>query len=145
MKNLKILGVVLVLIFASNHLAEAQVHVGLYHGGVLSQIGVGTDVEKKFFGEARFLAGDVVNYVLGVEALGHYNIKRTDWYNLHAGLMVGFSDVDEGRIGIPLGLSFKPISNHRQFSLLLEGTPLVANSELTLRANIRLRYTFRKE
>ncbi|WP_373495339.1 hypothetical protein [Aquiflexum sp.] len=125
--------------------AEAQVHLGIYHGGVLSQIGVGTDVDKKIFGEVRFLAGDVVNYVLGVEALGHYNVKQTEWYNLHIGLMVGYTDVDEGRIGLPLGMDFKPISNHRQFSVLLEGTPLVANSDFTLRANIGLRYTFRKE
>jgi hypothetical protein len=55
---------------------QAQVHVGIYHAGVLSQIGVGTDIDKKLFGEARFLAGDVVNFVLGVEAMGHYNIKR---------------------------------------------------------------------
>ena len=125
--------------------SQAQVHVGVYPGGILSQIGVGTDVDKKVFGEARFLAGDVVNYVLGVEALGHYNVKQTEWYNLHLGLMVGYTDADDGRIGLPLGMDFKPISNHRQFSILLEGTPIVANSDLTLRANIGRRYTFRKE
>ena len=125
--------------------AQAQVHVGIYHGGVLSQIGVGTDIDKKFFGEARFLAGDVVNFVLGVEALGHYNIKREEMYNLHIGLMVGFSDIDEGRIGVPLGLSFKPIANHKQFSLLMEGTPMIIESTLTLRANVGLRYTFKRD
>lgn len=125
--------------------SEAQVHVGVYQGGVLSQIGVGTDIDKKIFGEVRFLAGDVVNYVLGVEALGHYNVRQTDFYNLHVGLMAGFSQVDEGRVGIPLGLSFKPIQSHRQFSILMEGTPLVAFSNFTIRANIGLRYTFHKE
>ncbi len=136
---------VLMLTVVFFNLSDAQVHVGIYHGGVLSQIGVGTDTEKKVFGEVRFLAGDVVNYVLGVEALGHFNVRRSEWYNLHLGLMVGYSDTDEGRIGIPLGMSFKPISSHRQFSILMEGTPLVAYSELTIRANIGLRYTFSKE
>jgi hypothetical protein len=125
--------------------SQAQVHVGVYPSGILSQVGVGTDIDKPIFGEVRLLAGDVVNYVLGVEALGHYNVKQSEWYNLHIGLMVGYTDIDDGRIGLPLGMDFKPISIHRQFSILLETTPLVANGDFTLRANFGLRYTFRKE
>jgi hypothetical protein len=66
-------------------------------------------------------------------------------YNLHLGLMVGYTDFGDGRIGVPLGLSFKPVTNHKQFSLLMEGTPMLANNSLTLRANIGLRYTFKKD
>ncbi|MDO9552358.1 hypothetical protein [Rhodonellum sp.] len=122
----------------------AQVHAGLYHGGVLSQIGVGTDIDKKYFGEVRFLAGDVVNYVYGIEVLGHVNLKQSDWYNVHLGLMLGISSIDNGKFGLPIGLSFKPLENHRQFSILLEGTPMYAY-DFTVRANIGLRYTFRKD
>lgn len=145
MKKFAFVAVFLIstLFFANK--SEAQIHVGVYQGGVLSQIGVGTDIDKKIFGEVRLLASDVVNYVLGIEALGHYNLKQTDFYNLHAGLMVGVSQVDEGRVGIPLGLSFKPIQSHKNFSILMEGTPFVALSTVTVRANIGLRYSFQKE
>ncbi|MDN3686208.1 hypothetical protein [Cyclobacterium jeungdonense] len=124
--------------------AYSQVQVGLYQGGILSHIGVGTDPEKSFFGEARILAGGEVNPYLGLEALGHYNLKQTDWYNVHAGLMVGYSEIDNGRFGVPLGLSIKPIANHRQFAVVLEGTPMYAFN-FFVRALFGLRYTFGKE
>ena len=43
--------IVALLIFASLK-GNAQVHVGIYHEGILSHIGVGTDPEKKIFAEA---------------------------------------------------------------------------------------------
>lgn len=123
---------------------KAQVNVGIYQEGILSHIGVGTNPEKKFFGEARILAGGVVNPYIGIEALGHYNLRKTDWYNLHAGLMVGYSEMDDGKFGVPLGLSIKPIAQHRQFAVVLEATPMYA-FDFTFRALVGLRYTFRKE
>lgn len=124
--------------------ADAQIHAGIYNEGILNHIGVGTDPEKKIFGEARILAGGVINPFLGLEVLGHYNFRNTDWYNMHAGLMVGLNEINDGQVGVPLGLSFKPIANHRQFTLLLEGTPMYAYN-FTFRALIGLRYTLRKE
>ncbi|WP_375583361.1 hypothetical protein [Cyclobacterium xiamenense] len=137
-------GLALLLIFGFFSTAFSQVHVGLYQGGILSHIGVGTDVEKSFFAEARLLAGGEVNPFLGVEILGHYNLQKTSWYNLHTGLMLGYSELDNGKIGLPLGLSFKPIAAHRQFVLVLEGTPFYENT-LAIRALFGLRYTFRKD
>ena len=143
MKNL--LFFCLLLFFVAATHVNAQVHVGIYQGGILNHIGVGTDPENKFFGEARILAGGVVNPYIGLEALGHYNLRQTDWYNLHAGLMVGYSELDEGKFGVPLGLSIKPIAQHRQLSMVLEGNPMYAYDFVTFRALIGLRYTFRKE
>lgn len=134
----------LFLVFGLFSTAYSQVQVGLYQGGILSHIGVGTDPENPFFGEARILAGGEINPYLGLEALGHYNLKQTDWYNVHAGLMVGYSEMDEGRFGVPVGLSIKPIAEHRQFALVLEATPLYA-FHFSFRALVGLRYTFRKE
>ncbi|WP_154856432.1 hypothetical protein [Cyclobacterium xiamenense] len=131
-------------IFGFFSTAFSQVHVGLYQGGILSHIGAGTDPEKSFFAEARLLAGGEVNPFLGAEILGHYNLRKTTWYNLHAGLMLGYSELDNGKIGLPLGFSFKPIAAHRQFALLLEGTPFYENT-FAIRALVGLRYTFRKE
>ncbi|WP_339922517.1 hypothetical protein [uncultured Cyclobacterium sp.] len=135
-----------VLLMFSAFKGNAQVHVGLYHEGVLSHIGVGTDPEKKIFGEARLFAGGILNPIMGVEALGHYNFRQTDWYNLHAGLMIGYTQfINDIRVGAPVGLSFKPIANHRQFTLLLEGTPMYGPYDFTIRALIGLRYTLSKE
>ena len=133
-----------ILITFASFQGHAQVHVGIYQDGILSHIGIGTDPEKKIFGEARVLAGGVINPFLGVEALGHYNFRQTDWYNLHGGLMLGYTEITDVQAGIPFGVSFKPIANHRQFSLLLEGGPIYAY-HLSFRALIGLRYTLSKE
>ncbi|MBR9773663.1 MAG: hypothetical protein GYB55_01145 [Cytophagales bacterium] len=135
---------VALLIFASFK-GNAQVHVGIYHEGILSHIGVGTDPEKKFFAEARVLAGGMVNPFMGLEALGHYNFRQTGWYNLHGGIMLGHNEISDAQAGIPLGLSVKPIANHRQFTLLMEGTPMYSAYDFTFRALIGLRYTLSKE
>tara|TARA_R110002096_G_scaffold53268_1_gene138517 strand:- start:670 stop:1113 length:444 start_codon:yes stop_codon:yes gene_type:complete len=134
-----------VLLMFSTFKGNAQVHVGIYHEGILSHVGVGSDPEKKIFGEARVLAGGVINPFMGVEALGHYNFRQTDWYNLHGGLMLGYTEITDVQAGLPFGLSLKPIANHRQFSILLEGTPMYGSYEFTFRALIGLRYTLSKE
>lgn len=90
MKPTNYLLFLFILGYYSTSQAQAQVHVGVYHSGVINQVGVGTETEKKFFGELRFLATDLVDFPNGVEALGHANLKRGDWVNLHAGLMFGF-------------------------------------------------------
>ena len=127
--------------------AYAQVHVGVYNSGLFSQIGVGTDNEKKYFGELRFLATDLLDFPLGVEGMFHRNFKRSDWVNLHAGVMLGVFENGGARVGLPLGLTFKPIQEHKNFSILMEATPNV-NFDIGMvgfRGNIGLRYTFRKE
>jgi len=145
MKNYTLLlGLLLILFFTGTAGLQAQVHAGLYQGGIMNHIGLGTNPEKQFFGEARIMAGDVFYPYMGLEALGHYNLKRTDWYNAHAGLMVGYTEFDDGRFGLPVGLSIKPIAAHRQFAVVLEGTPMYA-FDFTFRALIGLRYTFSKE
>ncbi len=140
---------VLVLVFSVVfvNLLDAQVHVGVHHSGLVNQIAVGSDIDRKYFGELRILATDLVDFPFGVEGLFHRNFKQTDWYNLHAGLMVGVFEFGSVRVGVPLGLSFKPIAAHRNFSLLMEGTPnfYPDAGSFNIRGSLGLRYTFRKE
>jgi len=128
---------------------KSQVHVGVYHSGLINQVGVGTDNEKKYFGELRVLATDLVDFPNGVEVLGHRNFKTGDWVNLHAGLMFGvfFEAFSAKKAGIPLGLTFKPIQEHRNFAILMEATPILnfGAGSIALRSNIGLRYTFRRD
>jgi hypothetical protein len=141
------MGRIIIMVFFALALgitAEAQVSVGIYQNGVFSYLGVGTDPEEKYFGEARLFAGDVVNNYFGAELIGQRNFKQTDWYNFSAGLMVGYHEFDEGRVGLPALFTIKPIQKNRNFSLILEATPFVSYSSVHLRANVGIRYFLQK-
>ncbi len=120
--------------------AFSQVQVGVYHSGISAQIGVGTNIEKKFFGELRLLAPDRLDLDLGAEAIGQYNFHRSEWYNIHGGLMVGY--YGDGAIGLPFGTTIKPISSFRRLGILMEATPYVLGGEVFLRGNLGLRVRF---
>jgi hypothetical protein len=121
----------------------SQVQVGIYHSGTSAQIGVGTDIEKKFFGELRFLAPDRLELDLGVEAIGQYNFYRSEWYNLHGGVMLGFFGNfrigPEASIGLPFGTTIKPISSFKRLGILMEATPYLLGDQVFLRGNLGLR------
>ncbi|GGF33487.1 hypothetical protein [Echinicola rosea] len=126
-------------------LANAQVTVGVYSNGILTQLAAGTDPDRKFFGEGRLFAGDYLNRYFGAEAIGQYNFYQSDWYNVSAGLMLGYYEFDDGaRVGAPVLFAFKPISNHRAFAIMMEATPMY-NGALGLRGNFGLRYTIGKK
>ena len=99
MKILKTALLLLIISVGSIHVAQSQVTVGMYSNGILHQVGVGTNPENKFFGEARILAGDYYNRLLGVEAIGQISIKRSDWHNISGGLMVGYGMARSGNCG----------------------------------------------
>jgi len=124
--------------------AEAQVSVGLYQSGIFSYLGVGTDPEKIYFGEARLFAGDVLNNYFGAEVIGQRNFKQTDWYNFSAGLMVGYDELELGKVGLPAFFTLMPIQSNRNLSIILEATPFVASSYVHLRANLGIRYFLQK-
>lgn len=127
--------------FFTIHFTHAQVTAGVYSSGILTQIGIGSDPENKFFGEGRLFAGDYINNFFGFEALGQYNLKQSDWHNISGGLMLGYYDYVEGvRVGLPVLLAIKPIETHRNFAIILEATPMY-NEGLALRGNLGLRYT----
>jgi len=147
MNKIRSFAIVLIFgVFISIH-TQAQVYVGVYHSGFINQVGVGTDNEKLYFGELRLLATDLIDFPFGVEGMFHRNFKRGEWVNLHAGIMIGYFEDDSGRVGVPLGLTFKPIAAHRNFAVLMEATPNIYPSSGTfaIRSNIGLRYSFRKE
>ena len=128
--------------------SHAQVHVGVYHSGYINQVGIGTDNEKLYFGELSFLATDIIDFPFGVEGMFHRNFRRGEWVNLHAGIMLGIlEDGYNAKVGIPLGLTFKPIAAHRNFAILMEATPNIYTDSFSfaIRSNIGLRYSFRKE
>ncbi|WP_215225260.1 hypothetical protein [Echinicola shivajiensis] len=129
-----------VILFFTAQLSKAQVTAGLYTNSFSTQVGIGTNPEKKFFGEARLFAGDFLQNAYGIEAVGQYNFIQSDWYNLSGGLMVSYLEFDENRIGLPVLLAIKPIENHRKLALILEATPLF-DGEVGLRGNFGLRYT----
>lgn len=123
----------------------APVHAGVYYSGLKGQVAIGTDIEKKYFGELRFGANDVLDSPFGIEALFHRNLVREEWFNFHLGFMAGvYFESDDLRVGIPLGFTIKPFENHRRLAFLMEATPNVfVESYFNLRANLGLRYTFR--
>ncbi|EON77959.1 glycyl-tRNA synthetase [Lunatimonas lonarensis] len=125
--------------------AKAQVSVGVYKSSVFTHLGVGTDPEKKYFGEVRLFAGDWLNNYFGAEVLGQRNFSQTEWYNFSAGLMVGYHEFNEGMVGIPAFFSIKPLQANTNLSLVLEATPFVAYSSVHLRGSIGVRYFLRKE
>lgn len=121
---------------------QAQVHVGVYHSGITSQIGVGTNNEKKFFGELRILAPDRLELDLGLEVIGSYNFSTSDVLNIHGGLMLGYYRT--AAIGLPIGITIKPFPELRNLGILLEATPNIIGGDFYLRSNLGLRYRFKK-
>lgn len=128
---------IILFVFLGFGQAFSQVQVGIYHSGNNSQIGVGTDIERKFFGELRFLATDRLELDFGVEGIGQYNFYRSEFYNIHGGLMLGyFGDL---AIGLPMGTTIKPISSFQRLGILMEATPYILGSHFFLRGNLGLR------
>lgn len=125
--------------------ANAQVSVGIYQSGFFTHLGVGTDPEKKHFGELRLFAGDWINNFFGAELIGQRNFKQTDWYNFSAGLMIGYNELTESMVGLPSYFTIKPIQANQNFSLILEATPFVADNSVSLRGNLGIRYFLRKK
>jgi hypothetical protein len=124
----------------------SPVHVGVYHSGITGQIGIGTDLEKRYFGELRLMASDVLDYPFGFEGYLNRNLKKDDWYNFHVGFSLGYFFNDAVRMGLPIGLTLKPIQSNRNFGILMEAMPnyFFRSDNFNLRANIGLRYSFGK-
>lgn len=141
MKQIYGVSIILALVlFATN--SQAQVHVGIYHSGITGQIGVGTNNEKKIFGELRLFAPDRLELDLGVEVIGNYNFSTSEVLNIHGGLMLGYYNV--AAIGIPVGITIKPFPELRNLGILLEATPNVLGGDLYLRSNLGVRYRFNR-
>lgn len=134
------------LLFFTEAFSQSKIkpfHAGIYQGGIVTQVAFGTDFEKQYFGELRFTASDVLNYPFGVEGYFNRNLKRTDWYNIHLGVMLGVMEFGNVRAGLPLGVTIKPIEGHRNFGVLLEATPnFFIDNGFGLRGDLGIRYSF---
>jgi len=129
--------IIFMFVLLSFNRAFSQVQVGIYHSGTTGQVGVGTDLEKKFFGELRFMASDRLELSFGAEGVGQYNFYRSESYNIHGGLMLGYyGDV---ALGLPVGITIKPFSTFQRLGVLMEATPYLLGSQGFLRGNLGLR------
>jgi hypothetical protein len=147
---MKRLTILVILFYMSFGFSKAQhalkpTFVGIYNSGIVSQIGLGTNIDRKNFGEIRLSANDLIDTKFGVEVLIHKNIYRSEPFNFHAGLMLGGYFYNELRVGVPVGLTIRPFESHRAFQILMEATPnfFVSANSGNIRANIGLRYSFR--
>lgn len=143
-----------ILVFSIIFCVQAQAqsklrpaHVGVYHSGLVGQVAIGTDLNQKYFGDIRFQANDILETSFGIEGSLNRNLVRDDWFNFHIGFMAGYHFNDNMRIGVPIGFTIMPFENHKRFAILMEASPNVflSNDFFNLRANIGLRYTFRKQ
>lgn len=146
----RLLIIIVFSIFFCIH-AQAQskfrpTHVGIYHSGITGQVAIGTDFENRYFGDIRFAAPDILDTQFGFEGSFNRNLVQDDWFNFSVGVMAGYYFYDAVRLGLPIGFTVKPIENHRNFAVLLEATPNIFTDSGygSLRANIGIRYTFRK-
>lgn len=140
--------VVFLILICTNVNAQSALrptYAGIYQSGIIGQVGIGTDLERKYFGEIRFIAADILEAQFGIEGSVNRNLYRDDWFNFHVGIMAGYYSFGDIRLGVPIGFTIKPIENHRNFAVVMEATPnFFTDGYTNLRGNIGLRYTFRK-
>lgn len=130
-------------LFTCVQFSNAQLTAGLYKTNHFTYVGIGTNPEQKFFGEARVFAGDITYRYFGIEGIAQYNFVTTDWYNFSGGIMAGYHEFDEGRVGFPFLLSIKPIQAHKNLALVMEATPLFTGA-VHFRGNLGIRYFFKR-
>ncbi|WP_229239763.1 outer membrane insertion C- signal [Echinicola soli] len=124
--------------------SKAQVSVGIYQQNFGTYLAIGSDPDKKMFGEGRLEGGNEVD----IEGTFGYNFIQKEEVNFYSGVHAGIINVGEGSsgyFGIPLGVLVKPFPATRNFGFLLETSPLfIPNADTAyLRAGIGLKYTFR--
>lgn len=134
------------LLFCTEAFSQSKIkplHVGVYQGSLITQVAIGTDFEKKYFGELRLNTTDLLDFPFSIEGNFNRNLKRTDWYNIHLGLMLRVWEFGDLSAGLPLGLTIKPIEAHRNLGILLETTPVVSFfGNVNLRGVLGVRYSF---
>lgn len=124
--------------------SQAQVGVSYLHSDVISSIGISTNPDKTFWGEAR--VGLDINFSdFSPEFLGFANIIRRDDFNFFVGAGLRVTLL-EGPIIPATGFTFKPIQSKPNFSIHAEGA-LIAPFDTgeVLRGSIGIRYFIRKK
>ncbi|WP_186757376.1 outer membrane insertion C- signal [Echinicola salinicaeni] len=132
------------------HKSIAQISAGIYQLSSNTYLAVGSDPDKKMFGEARLGVG----HDLDIEGTFGYNFVQKQEVNFYSGFHLGVDghhyhdDHHHGHnhfyLGIPLGVLIKPFPSVRNFGFLLEASPIFGNHlENYLRGGIGLKYTFK--
>ncbi|WP_041779209.1 hypothetical protein [Belliella baltica] len=131
----------MLLFFAAILESQAQISAGVYRLSSATFASIGSDPDKKIFGEARVSTGGRV----GIEGTFGYNFVQKEEVNFYSGFHLGTEGNRDGLyLGIPLGVLIKPFSNTRNFGFLLEASPVFPTEYGNyFRAGIGLKYTFR--
>jgi len=141
MKTIKITLTLTSLFFIVN-ISKAQVGISYLHSEVISTLGISTNPEKRFWGEAR--VGLNVNDI-SPEVMAYYNVVRRDNFNLFAG--AGARVVTLENIILPaIGFTVKPFEKLNDLAIHAEGAVNTGGEGGGFtRGLIGLRYFIRKK
>ncbi len=138
MKKLVLLsfGLLCLTVFTTN----AQISAGVYRLSSQTFAAIGSDPDRKAFGEARVSTGRTV----GIEGTFGYNFVQSDEVNFYSGFHVGTEGGNNGfYLGVPLGVLVKPFAS-KNFGFLMEASPIFPDGPSNyFRAGLGLKYTFR--
>jgi hypothetical protein len=136
----KLLVFSLLFFFTNMIQSHAQISAGIYKLSSATFVAIGSDPDKKMFGEGRLSTGRFV----GFEGTFGYNFIQKSDVNFYSGLHLGAEGNEDGfYIGIPLGLLVKPF-NAKHIGILLEASPVFPTETSSyFRAGLGLKYTFR--
>ncbi|WP_143959568.1 outer membrane insertion C- signal [Litoribacter populi] len=123
--------------------SHAQVSAGVYRLSSNTFAAIGSDPDKKVFGEARISTGGRV----GLEGTLGYNFVQRAEANFYSGFHLGVKNnsSNDFYLGVPFGLLLKPFSEARNFGFLLEASPILRTDSGSghFRAGLGIKYTFR--
>ncbi|MBS9523661.1 outer membrane insertion C- signal [Litoribacter alkaliphilus] len=123
--------------------SQAQISAGVYRFSSNTFAAIGSDPDRKVFGEARIATGSRI----GLEGTLGYNFVQREEVNFYSGFHLGVknSNRDDFYLGVPFGLLLKPFSEARNFGFLLEASPILRtdSGSGSFRAGIGIKYTFR--
>lgn len=119
------------------------IYFGIYNSGDVNFIAIGSNFEKKHFGELRLTSGNRSNFDLTAEGIFYRNLIQKENLNFHLGAMVGVSEHDNRAVahfGLPVGLTLKPFPSDRNFTFLIEAMPNTYDYRVNLRGSLGIRY-----
>ena len=140
-----LLSIILLTVSKPTYAQEklSPIYLGVYNSGDVNFISIGSNFEKKYFGELRLTSGNRSNFDFTAEGIFNRNLVQKENINFHIGAMIGFSEHDNravGHFGLPLGLTIKPFPSDRNFAFLIEAMPNTYDYRVNVRGSLGLRY-----
>ena len=140
-----LLSIILLAVSKPTYAQEklSPIYLGVYNSGDVNFISIGSNFEKKYYGELRLTSGNRSNFDFTAEGIFNRNLVQKENINFHIGAMIGFSEHDNravGHFGLPLGLTIKPFPSDRNFAFLIEAMPNTYDYRVNVRGSLGLRY-----